>query len=101
MVGSVTYREPEFTPDQVALLLAHEQGVADLGPHGHPLSEAMSSLADPSSPDAQWKYVARDKPRIDRAARVLGEAQDAFKEKYFKDKPLPHGYHFAVDRVDL
>lgn len=101
MVRSVTTRESEWTPDEVSALLASRIIEKDMGPHGHPLSEATSPLANPADVNAKWKYVAREKPAVDYAAKALGDYQDWFKEKYFKDKPLPHGYHFSVDRVDL
>ena len=101
LVGTVTTREVEWDEDERNLMLAHMELESDIGPHGHPMSEATSALADPANPGRQWKYVFRDKPVWDRAAKALAEGRDAYKEAYFKDKPLPAGLHFSVDRVDL
>lgn len=83
------------------MLLASRAIEADLGPHGHPMSESTSALANPSNNDAKWRYVATERPTVDYAAKALGDAQDAYRERWGKDKPLPHGLLFAVEKIEL
>lgn len=77
------------------LLLALKALEDDLGPHGQPMSEAMSPLASGSK--RQWHYEARG-PFADNAAQVLAEA----KEKYKKDWPnkSTDGLLWTVEKVD-
>lgn len=83
------------------MLLAHESLMADIGPHGHPMSEATSPLAAPGSKNQKWRYVGTPLPVQDHAAKALGDVQDAYKKEWGKDRPLPAGLHFSVNRVDL
>lgn len=75
----VVTREPEWDEEQVALLLAAAELEADVGPHGHPMAEAMSPLADPGRPEG-YRYQARY--RVDHAARELSTAQRNFEKAY-------------------
>lgn len=91
LVGSVTTREPEFSPEQVDLLLAHEAYMADLGPHGHRMSVATSKGAT---------FAADPIPTIDKAARAIKMAERA----YFKQWPEEAdkgGVLFAAHRTDI
>jgi hypothetical protein len=101
LVRSITTRESEWTPDEVAALLASRILEKDMGPHGHPMSEATSPLAAPGSKNQKWRYVGSPLPVQDHAAKALADAQDAYKNQWGKDRPLPAGLHFSVDRVDL
>lgn len=67
-------REPEWTPDEVSLFVAARQVEAERGPYGIPLSRAT----DPSA-----RFVASDKPTINRAVQAANKAQ----ERYFKQYP--------------
>lgn len=96
---TVSRAEPEFTSEQVDLLLASELLEADIGPHGFLLSEATSPDADPANPNATRRYVGRSKPTVDRVEKARLDAADAFKAKY-KDANL-NGLIFRVDQVDL
>jgi hypothetical protein len=100
LVGSVTEREPEFDADQRALLLAHMALERDKGSHGQPMSEATSSLADPSMRGKKggWHYEANQIPRTDWAAKAVGAAQEAFYKKY-PDSPR-HGHLWYATRID-
>lgn len=74
-------REPEWDPEQVALLLAMQELRADIGPHGHPLSETMSPLADPNLRGEGWHYEVPP-PATDYAAKAVADAQHAYGEQY-------------------
>lgn len=69
-------REPEWTDDDVALLIAaRDQAAAreaKFGPHGIPMEEATSPLADPARRDG---YHYETRVRIDYAQRALNLAQ--------------------------
>lgn len=57
------HRESEFDQEQYDMLAALEEYEAGLGPHGLPLEETTSPLADPDNPDGKWFYqpiVLRD-----------------------------------------
>ena len=82
LVRSVTVSEPEFSADDLALLRAHlREERTPRGPHGHPLSEAMSADADPSRHDAKYRYVA-SLPVTDFAQRALDEAISKYVKAY-------------------
>lgn len=99
-VGSVTEREPEWDNRQRALILAHLALENDKGPHGQPMSEATSPLADPNVKNKKggWHYVANQRPRMDFAAKAVGEQQERF-YKEFPDAPR-HGHLWYATRVD-
>jgi hypothetical protein len=91
-------REPEFSSEDVALLLAHRALEArPRGPHGELLAESTDPRADPSKPGG-WHYEANQKPRIDYAAKAVADAQDAFYEKW--PKASRNGHQWYVTRVD-
>jgi hypothetical protein len=46
LVNSVERREPEFSAEDVELLLEWQRATHEVGPHGQPMSEATSSLGD-------------------------------------------------------
>lgn len=100
-MGTVTTREPEFTADDVAVLLAHEAYMADIGPHGQPMSEATSPLANPSDPDHKWFYEGRG-PVFDYAEQAIERRREAYKKKHLeKGAPMPVGALFRADKVDV
>lgn len=77
-------RETEWTPDDVALLMAQHELESEIGPHGQPMSEATSGDMDPMAP-GEHKYEAyytRDYAAIElangpkRLKRQLGEDTD-------------------------
>lgn len=74
-------REPEWDEEQIALLLAAGDLAAEVGPHGIPMSEATSPLADPNDRWRGYHYEARP-PRIDHAQRELNRAQDERRAAY-------------------
>jgi hypothetical protein len=51
-------RDPEWTPDQVALVLGVEAYERLIGPHGQPLDEATSPDSDPNNSNGTRVYVA-------------------------------------------
>lgn len=84
IVRAVTYKEPEWRPEDVALALAAERLDADLGAHGVPMSIA-------TDPDNQFKFKAPQMPSMDWAAKARGDAQDAYYNGPGKDRPR-HGH---------
>lgn len=82
-------REPEFTPDEVAVLLASRRADnAPRGQHGVLLSEAVDPANDPSSRKATGRFVV-DPPSVDFAALALQRAKDGWKKNYPEDdRPL-------------
>jgi hypothetical protein len=100
LVGSVTIRESEWDDDQRALMLAHLELEADIGPHGQPMSEATSPLANPSDPKRAWVYEGRG-PVVDYAAQAIDKKREAYKALLPKDSPMPAGLLFRADKVDL
>jgi hypothetical protein len=101
LVRTVTSRESEWCPREVALLLASRVVDADRGPHGEPLSESTSKLADPANADAEWFYEGSQVPVVDYAAKALADAEDAYRARLPKDAKMPHGLHFYVTKVPL
>ena len=74
--STVVHTGPEFTRDDVALLLAsrrRSESLSNIGPHGIPMSEAM----DPEN-DGAFDAVLR----IDYAAKALELAQEKHKAEY-------------------
>lgn len=96
---TVSRAEPEFTTEQVDLLLAAELLEADTGPHGFLLSESTSPDADPANPKAKFRYVGKRAPMVDYAEKARLDASDAYKAKY-KDANL-NGLIFRAEKVDL
>jgi hypothetical protein len=70
LVSSVTIREAEFSPlDVAALLEARRRARVRRGPHGYTVAEA-------TDPDNQFAFVA--KPRQDWALRAMNQARAAY-----------------------
>jgi hypothetical protein len=82
LVGSVSEREPEWSRDELDMMLAYERVMADMGPHGHPMSEATDPQANPAA-EGGWVYKANSYPKTDYAARAIDRARDA----YYKANP--------------
>jgi len=80
---TVVTREPEFTAQDVALLLASRRKAAEPMSHGIPLDEAM----DPAN---QFAFVAQEKPVVDWADKALKDAQDRFYDARPKDSRNGH-----------
>jgi len=72
-VSSVRLREPEFTPDQVTVLLEARR-VANIprGPHGIPWGEATDPGFNPYDPKARGRFEA--KPIVDFAQAAIDKA---------------------------
>lgn len=75
MVRSVTYREPEFSGEDVALALASDMLESERGPHGVLMSEAT----DPKNRDA---FVSGETPATDFAAKAMRDAKDKYYKRY-------------------
>ena len=73
---TVVCRDPEFTREDVALLLASRRLEQEMGPHGIPMSEAL----DPAN---QFAFEAPEKPVIDWAEKTARDASD----RYYDGRP--------------
>jgi hypothetical protein len=73
-------------------MLAHESNLAELGPHGVPMSEAM----DPAN---AFKFVST--VVTDYAAQTLGADQKAYYDQHDKDpkKPINRSGHLWSVRL--
>ena len=93
LVRSVTVSEAEWSPEDVALLVASRQAERELGSHGIPLSEAF----DPAN---QFRFKGQDAPRVDYAEKARLDAQEAFyKQHDKKDMPVNrHGHVWGVTK---
>lgn len=96
IVSSVTEREPEWCRADVEALIAFLE-MGRVGPHGQPMSEATSPLADPSNPARQWGY--RAEAWTDFAAKVESEFRRDYKKRYGND--ALDGIKIIVKKVDL
>ena len=67
--------DPDFTREDVALLLADQALEADMGPHGIPMSEAT----DPAN---QFAFEGFAAPQTDWAEKARQDAKDRFYEKW-------------------
>lgn len=73
-------REPEWDEEQATLFLAVDDTEEEIGPHGIPMTEATSALADPNDRFRGWHYETR--VRVDHAQRALNTAQDQRRTAY-------------------
>lgn len=87
VVRSVTVREPEFSSDDLRLLLASGLVEADVGSHGVSMTEATAK-------ENQFAFTAE--PVIDFAAKAIGDASDT-RRKQFPDEPH-HGVTWRVKK---
>ena len=77
----VVTRDSEWDDEQIALLIAVKGLSAEIGPHGQPMDEAMSTLADPfQRQPGGYRYVAH--VRRDHAQQALATAQADRAAKY-------------------
>lgn len=97
MTAAIEEREPEWSRADVEALLALKE-LQRVGPHGQPMSEATSPLADPARPDREWRYEVD--VYTDFAARELERAKDAYKREYGDDADLS-ALTWVVRKVDL
>lgn len=79
-------------------MTAYRRHVKDLGPHGHPMSEAMSERADPNNYDGGYRYVT-DGPFTDWAEKSRLDFIDAWRAAA-GENPNMNGLTFPVRRVD-
>lgn len=68
---TVVTRDPEYTPVDLARLLAARRVEQSTPDHGIPMAEAM----DPAN---QYAFEAPDMPDVDWAAKVRKDKQDAY-----------------------
>ncbi|MBT2485815.1 MULTISPECIES: hypothetical protein [unclassified Microbacterium] len=74
------------------MLAALQEHESSLGPHGLPLDETTSPLADPDNPERQWEYGVR-------VIRDFATSAVEARESDFKDDPS-RARIFAPYRID-
>lgn len=95
--GSVTEQEPEFSREDVEAFIALLEAKR-VGPHGHPMSEAVSPLGDPSNPAREWDWNV-PLPVKDFAQDALDRAKKRYKDQY-PDADLG-ALRWLVEKQDL
>lgn len=110
VVQAITTQESEFDAEQLALLRAAVEWRESLGPHGHPIEEAMSPLADPTKRGGTHYYVAGQEitrpdgtkkrvPLVDHAKKAEMDAVDAYRAAAGENANL-NGLVWPVERID-
>jgi hypothetical protein len=92
------HREPEFDDEQVAWLTAYARLEADIGPHGHLISEATSPRAHPNEYDGGYRYVT-DAPITDFAEKSRLDRIDAWRVEAGEKANL-NGLIFRTRKVE-
>lgn len=90
LVRTVTRRESEWSPDQVALLIASRRAEAELGPYGIPLSRA-------TDPDAVFE--ASQLPTVNKAVLAAHKAQEAYFKQYEAARDQQDALMWSVHEV--
>lgn len=85
VIGMKEEREPEWSRTDVESLIALLE-MQRVGPHGHPMSEATSELANPQNANQQWRYESE--PVTDFAAQAESNAIKAFRKRYGDDADM-------------
>lgn len=80
----MTYTEPEWTEEDVVALAAVTELRRSLGPHGHPMNEAVDPAGDPSNPNRTIVWEVPN-PTIDFAAQALAKKKRAYMQRYGED----------------
>lgn len=85
LVRQVTVREPEWSPDEVALLIAGRRFEAETGSHGVSMSEATDAAFA-----GKWRF--NEKPKVDYVELARMQAQAAHYKQYpsAKDEQRAH-----------
>ena len=78
-VTTTVHVESEWSQDQVDALLGYLAYMDDLGPHGQPLSEAMSPNGDAANRLSAYYYEAGN-PVIDHAAKAVAVKREQYKK---------------------
>lgn len=87
--------EAEWSPEDVAFLIASRLREREFGSHGIPMAEA-------TDPDNQFKFVGQKAPKVDYAEKARLDAESAFYKKHdTKDNPVNrHGHMWGVAKKD-
>lgn len=110
LVSTFVEREPEWTPDQVAMVAAVDDFDRLLGAHGQPMDEATSKDADPMNragthyykagaltvtPEGAFVYA----PLVDQAMKAQLDAEDKFRKAAGEGANL-NGLFWPVQREE-
>lgn len=93
-------REPEWNDEQRQLVIEYLRWQRRIGPHGHPMDEATSPLADPANREAEWRYYADPLPIVDHAARARGLVEEAYRRNLREGDSMA-GLIFTVEKVPV
>lgn len=96
VIASVVEKEPEWCRADVEALIAFAE-MRRVGPHGQPMSEATSPLADPSNPAREWGYEVE--VWTDFAARAESQFRKAYRAQYGDDVNMDE-VKFIVKKVE-
>lgn len=99
VVQAIEYRESEWDEEQVQLMTAYKRFADDIGPHGHLMSEATSTDADPNNYDSPLRFVS-DGPITDWARRAQMDAEAAWREAA-GEKANMNGLIFPVRKLGV
>lgn len=80
LVAAVTEQEPEWSRADVESLIAYAE-TKRVGAHGHPMSDAVSRLGDPSNPQREWDWVV-PLPMKDFAQEALNSEVKRYRDAY-------------------
>ncbi len=100
LIGHLEERESPWTREEVDLLLASREVENDVGPHGHPMSEAL--VGDPFDDSKPHYYEAAEVPVVDYAEKARLDAIERYRAEYTVDGQSPnmHGLIFPVSKVE-
>ncbi|MFZ4843955.1 hypothetical protein [Mycetocola saprophilus] len=92
----MTTRENEFDDHERELWEAYDRYLADLGPHGQLLSEALDPGANPNDYNTKFGFKATP-PRIDWALKAQQDALDNLRKSSGPDANL-NGVVIGVEK---
>lgn len=98
VVGEEHTPEPEWSQDDRDLVMAQWLHEKSLGPHGFPMSEAVSNEGNLNNPDGSyWWRVTDPDGRIDWAEKAAEDARERFRERFPNESM--NGRLFPVEKV--
>lgn len=99
LVATRVVSEPVWDEEQRMMMLEYLRYRRGLGPHGFPMSEVTSPLADPANPDGEYRFFADPLPLVDYAEKARLDAADAYR-KSLGDGGSMNGLIFTVQKIE-
>ena len=90
--------EPEWTNDELELMLAWDHLDRNTGRQGEYLPEATDPRADPNEYQFPWRYELRG-PFTNWAEKTAADALDALRKELGESANL-NGVYFTAERVE-